>query len=37
MLGKANPVDFPVKINFTGKSFTAEGKVKIDRTKWGIT
>ena len=36
MVGKMNPVTFPAKIIFNGDAFSVEGKVKVDRTKWGI-
>jgi len=36
MLGKTNFIAFPAKIVFNGDAFSVEGKVKVDRTKWGI-
>lgn len=37
MLGKSNPVTFPARIDISGDSFKMEGKVRIDRTLWGMT
>jgi polyisoprenoid-binding protein YceI len=37
ILGKSNPVVFPANIQLAGERLTVEGKVKFDRTKWGIT
>jgi polyisoprenoid-binding protein YceI len=37
MLGKTNAVSFPAKIELNGNELKAEGTLKVDRTKWGIT
>lgn len=36
MLGKTNPVEFPAKVTTDANGATAEGKLKIDRTQWGL-
>jgi len=36
MLGKTNSVEFPVITKVEGATATFEGKVKVDRTKWGL-
>jgi len=37
ILGKTNPVSFPAKVTLTGDQLMAEGKLKFDRTLWGMT
>ncbi|WP_221392671.1 YceI family protein [Dyadobacter sp. NIV53] len=37
ILEKTNPVSFPAKIVLENDSVAVEGKLKIDRTKWGMT
>jgi polyisoprenoid-binding protein YceI len=37
ILGKTNPVSFPAKVTLAGDQLTAEGKLKFDRTLWGMT
>ncbi|QHV98860.1 YceI family protein [Spirosoma endbachense] len=37
MLGKTYAVNFPAKIDLTNNQIMAEGVLKVDRTKWGIT
>ena len=37
ILGKSNPISFPAKIDVAGSLLHAEGNVKFDRTKFGIT
>lgn len=35
-IGKTNPVEFPVTVKVDKGTATAEGKVVVDRTKWGL-
>lgn len=37
ILGKALPVDFPVKVNFQQNRIEVSGETSIDRTQWGMT
>ncbi|WP_215237958.1 YceI family protein [Dyadobacter helix] len=37
MLGKTHPVTFPARITITDEQITVDGKLTIDRTKWGMT
>lgn len=36
MLGKTNPIEFPAKISLDKKTLKAEGKISIERLKWGL-
>lgn len=36
MIGKTNPIEFPATVTVDKGVATAEAKVKIDRTKWGL-
>ncbi|MEK2645508.1 YceI family protein [Bdellovibrio sp. BCCA] len=36
MIGKTNPIEFPVKFTVDKGIATGEALVKIDRTKWGL-
>lgn len=36
MIGKTNPIEFPVKFTMDKGVATGEALVKIDRTKWGL-
>jgi polyisoprenoid-binding protein YceI len=36
ILGKINPVSFPVKVDFTAKSIEVTGAASVDRTLWGM-
>ncbi|MGV3604452.1 MAG: YceI family protein [Dyadobacter fermentans] len=36
MLGKSNPVNFPVKIKLQGERLEVTGETSIDRTIWGM-
>lgn len=36
MIGKTNPIEFPVKLSADKGSVTGEANVKVDRTKWGL-
>jgi len=37
MLGITHSISFPAKIDVNGSNLKVEGKLKIDRTRWGIT
>ncbi|SKB85672.1 YceI family protein [Dyadobacter psychrophilus] len=37
MLGITHSISFPARIEVNGSNLKVEGKLKIDRTKWGIT
>ena len=37
MLGITHSISFPAKVEVSGSNLKVEGKLKIDRTKWGIT
>lgn len=37
MLGITHSISFPAKIDLNGDNLKVEAKLKIDRTKWGIT
>lgn len=36
MIGKTNPIEFPIKMTVDKGVATGEALVKIDRTKWGL-
>lgn len=36
LIGQTHPISFPAKITISGDSLTAEAKLSIDRTKWGM-
>lgn len=36
ILGKTNPVSFPVRVNFAEKSMEVTGAASMDRTLWGM-
>lgn len=36
MIGQTHPVEFPVTVKVEKGTATADGTVKIDRTKWGL-
>lgn len=36
MIGKTNPVELPLTVTTDGDTMTGVGKLKVDRTRWGL-